>query len=421
MITISVIDEKVIESLLELYSAATGYAVGLYEGERVIIPKLSREKFQSYCKKLRSYPEARKWCDADHRRRGAGAEKEGFEICHAGLFNYTLPIRVEGKLMGTLLCGQVRLSGSVNERLSLERRKYVISELRLGMQDRIELEKLYQAVEVIDLKQGGSLLLIEHLRAIQHQFYELLYSTLAIQREREILEQGQENIAHEFQIRLQPLFADTENLLKAMKLRHPISQQMLKDVNEILNSAHRLNVLVQNLSLGLGDYDFRLCNLKAIVEESVALYQNEAERKYVFFDVEIAEPARLELSPLHISHVMNNLVCNAVKYSYRGTSAKPRFIRIEGKHGGDVYEIAIENYGVGILPEEMDKIFKKGYRGILTRDERRTGAGLGLSIAKEIVEVHGGTINVASHNVGSAYLTRFTVKLPFPKPKRRRR
>jgi signal transduction histidine kinase len=412
MTTISTIDRKIIESLLELYSAATGYAVGLYEGERVIVPKLSREKFQPYCRKLRSYPKARSWCDADHKRRGARAKKEGFEICHAGLFNYTLPIWVDGKLMGTLLCGQVRLSGAINVRLSLKRCRDVAIELGLGMQDRIELERLHQATELINPKQKDTLRLVDQLYVIQRQFYELLRFIRTIQSEQQAFEQGQEKTAHEFQIRLQPLFANGENLRRAMEVGHPISQRMVEDADEILNSAHRLNVLVQNLSLGLGEYDFKPCDLKAIVDESIALYSNEAERKGISFEIRMAEPTWLEFSPLHMSHVMNNLVCNAVKYSYKGTSTRPRFIRIEGKHKGGVYEITMDNYGIGVLPEEMDRIFEKGYRGILTRDEKRTGAGLGLSIAKEIVEVHGGTIRIASHNVGSAYLTRFTIRLP---------
>lgn len=413
---IEVVDREVVELLLELYSAATGHAVGLYEGSRVIIPTLCLERFRPYCKKLRSYPEGRKWCDADHQRRGANARQEGFEVCHAGLFNYTLPIEIEGEWMGTLLCGQVRFEKGTEALRGLDRHRYVLEALNLPLQEKKELERLYWetgTVDLGDLEGKESIPFLHHLYAVQRQFYKLIHANLAIQREQEAFERNLESIAHEFQIRLQGLYADSENLLEAMGLRQPITQRMMDDANEILNGVQRLNVLVQNLSLGLGEYDWQLCDLREIIEESVALYRNEAKRKNIFFEIDVAEPCRLEISPLHIRHVMNNLVCNAVKYSYSGTSVRPRFIRIIGRGAKRGYKVSVENYGVGILPDELEKIFEAGYRGILTRDERRTGAGLGLWIAKVIVEAHGGSIEVMSYRVGSAWLTRFTVMLPF--------
>ena len=100
------------------------------------------------------------------------------------------------------------------------------------------------------------------------------------------------------------------------------------------------------------------------------------------------------------------------KYSYYGTEAEPRFIRIAGIRSGAYYGIAIENYGIGILQDELAKIFERGYRGKLARQERRTGSGLGLGIVKQIVEAHGGWIHVVSRNQGSAWLTCFKVYLP---------
>jgi signal transduction histidine kinase len=411
MVGISQIDKGVVESLLELYTAATKHAVALYEGERVIVPKLSAERFQPYCKRLRSYPEGRRLCDQDHRRRGSETEKEGFEICHAGLFNYTLPIRVNGQWMCTLLCGQVRLSGAANEMLSLQRHEYVVREL--GLEPR-PLKELFLQTGVIDPSRGDGLPLIDHLRAVQRQFYELLHLALTLQREQEEFDRGQENIAHEIQTRLQALLACSENLWRDMHPRRPMTERMLYDADEIVKSVQRLDVLVQNLKLGLGEYDFSSCDLGVIMDRSIALYKSEADRKQVSFEVTMAEPARIEASPLHIEHVMNNLICNAIKYSYRGTPARPRFVEVVGERKSGFYEITMENYGIGILPEEKQKVFEKGYRGMLARDERRTGAGLGLAIAKEIVRSHGGSMAVSSSSVGgSAYKTSLIVRLPF--------
>jgi signal transduction histidine kinase len=125
------------------------------------------------------------------------------------------------------------------------------------------------------------------------------------------------------------------------------------------------------------------------------------------------------MSLRHIVHMMNNLVHNAVKYSFSGSQGRDREVRIRGTRESRIYRFEIENYGIGILPDERDRIFEKGVRGKLTEDESRTGAGLGLYIAKEIVKNHGGSIEARSRSQGSAYLTVFTVTLPLSRSKRR--
>jgi signal transduction histidine kinase len=411
------IDPYVIGALLELYSEATGYPVGLYETENVLVPAKSAEKFQDYCRKLHDLG-FRQQCDGDHKKRGSQATEEGFNICYAGLFNYVLPIKVEGERVATLLCGQTRLKDGISERLSKQHREQTYSHLELSIDQRIELERLYYRITPIDHNEA-ELPMVDHLWAIQRQFYELLSLNLKLEVEREQFDYSRENIAHEFQIHLQALWADSENLQRAMRVGRSVSKQMAQDAEELLKGVQRLNVLVQNLSLGLGEYEWRQANIGAIVRQSVDLYQTEAKKKWIAFDLKVEE-AWFEMSKRHISHMLNNLVHNAVKYSFKGTPTHNRTIAIGGKLLQSFYEFEIENYGIGILPEETGRIFEKGYRGKLTQDESRTGAGLGLAIAKEIVNAHGGSIKVKSYPRGSAYLTCFVVRLPVSQINRRR-
>jgi signal transduction histidine kinase len=410
------IDQNAAEALLELYSVATGCPVGLYEAQKLIVPKESAGKFQGYCRKLHSLG-LRERCDADHLLRGSRATTEGFEICHAGLFNYTLPIVVKGQVVAALLCGQTRLSDTRSESLSKQRRLQVYGDLRLGAEQRGELERLYSEISQVD-PHADEVPMVDHLWAIQTQFYSLLMLDLENQEARKLFEASQENIAHEFQIRLQALWADSENLARAMRVGQPISTRMMQDSLEILRGAQKLNVLVQNLTLGLGEYEWEEYSIRSIIEESVRLYETEAKKKFVKFNLEI-EDARFEMSLRHIVHMMNNLVHNAVKYSFSGSQGRDREVRIRGTRESRIYRFEIENYGIGILPDERDRIFEKGVRGKLTEDESRTGAGLGLYIAKEIVKNHGGSIEARSRSQGSAYLTVFTVTLPLSRSKRR--
>ena len=103
--------------------------------------------------------------------------------------------------------------------------------------------------------------------------------------------------------------------------------------------------------------------------------------------------------------MLNNLISNAIKYN----RAQGRLgIRAAGASDSHVI-IAIEDTGVGIAPDQQDKLFTPFYRAESSARSRVRGTGLGLSIAKAFVELHGGTIEVDSQpDVGS----RFTVTLP---------
>src|SRR5687768_2554172 len=119
---------------------------------------------------------------------------------------------------------------------------------------------------------------------------------------------------------------------------------------------------------------------------------------------------------------------NAVKYSFRPVkgSSRNRFINVWGiwpTGSRQVYKINIQNYGVEISQEEIEKrlIFEPYYRGKKAGDRRRTGAGFGLSYARQVVEdMHHGRIDVSSvpagekrpDSAGEAYITTFTISLP---------
>ncbi len=104
-----------------------------------------------------------------------------------------------------------------------------------------------------------------------------------------------------------------------------------------------------------------------------------------------------------LARVFNNILKNAISYSYPNTS-----IRVfAGKREKDVF-ICFINQGKTIPQEKLNAIFEKFYRMDEARSTNTGGAGLGLAIAKEIVTLHGGTINASSENE----MTTFNVSLP---------
>jgi signal transduction histidine kinase len=102
-----------------------------------------------------------------------------------------------------------------------------------------------------------------------------------------------------------------------------------------------------------------------------------------------------------IAQVFGNLISNAIKYAKNGGG-----ITIEASIAGDTVAIAVVDRGPGIAPESLPHLFDRYWQG---RKQRRGSAGLGLAIAKGIVEAHGGSIGVASAPGEGA---RFTFSLP---------
>ena len=102
-----------------------------------------------------------------------------------------------------------------------------------------------------------------------------------------------------------------------------------------------------------------------------------------------------------LMEAMINIVKNALDHTGKGD-----FVRIEWTQSGSALRIAVKDNGSGIHPEDLYYIFKRFYRSRYSKDTQ--GIGLGLPLAKSIIEAHGGTISVDSElDVGTAFYISF--------------
>lgn len=106
-----------------------------------------------------------------------------------------------------------------------------------------------------------------------------------------------------------------------------------------------------------------------------------------------------------IAQVLGNLLDNALMHTPSGGS-----VELSCARNGNSVTITVTDNGDGIAVEHQARIFERFYRADAARDRESGGAGLGLSIAKALVEAHGGTISVASSGPGTGAM--FTVSLP---------
>ena len=119
--------------------------------------------------------------------------------------------------------------------------------------------------------------------------------------------------------------------------------------------------------------------------------------------LEAEEDLHLYADPDRLARVFNNILKNAVAYSYPNTP-----ITIRASRNKDKILLSFENHGKNIPKEKLDSIFEKFFRLDSSRRSNTGGAGLGLAIAKEIVELHGGSISARSQDEKVT----FTVELP---------
>lgn len=120
---------------------------------------------------------------------------------------------------------------------------------------------------------------------------------------------------------------------------------------------------------------------------------------------ELHLPAGLSYNcdPDKMARVFDNLLRNACYYSFAGTA-----VEIAARSGSDALVLTVENQGSTIPPEKLDRLFEQFYRLDSSRATATGGSGLGLAIARQIVELHGGSIRAESEN----NRIRFTLRFP---------
>jgi PAS domain S-box-containing protein len=119
------------------------------------------------------------------------------------------------------------------------------------------------------------------------------------------------------------------------------------------------------------------------------------------------EPLRLELDPLRMAQVIANLLTNAAKYTDPGGT-----IRVEAAVQGGAVEIRVVDTGIGLRRESLDEIFEMFTQVRSAEDHSAGGLGIGLALARGLVQLHGGAI--AANSDGPGRGSCFTVRLPLP-------
>ena len=220
------------------------------------------------------------------------------------------------------------------------------------------------------------------------------------------------NVSHELRTPLTTIKSYTETLMDGAG-----DDVVLRDdfLNVINNETDRMtNIIKDLLDLSRFDnkkaeFDFDFVDLVALVENNVRQHKimGDKTNKEIIFTSELIS-AHIHMDPERINQVLDNIITNSFRYS--GDGAR---VEVEIHESGRFYMVLITDNGIGIPRENLRMIFERFYRVDKARSRELGGTGLGLPIAKEIMEAHGGRINVTSElGVGT------TMMLRFPKDRR---
>ena len=193
-----------------------------------------------------------------------------------------------------------------------------------------------------------------------------------------------------------------EQLLWASGMIKRQSVRMARLLDQLLDVAR---IAEGKLTLNL-----EVASLASIVDAAIEVARPALDRKHHQLTVRLpSKPALLLADPLRLSQVFSNLLTNAAKYTDPGG-------RIELTAAMEVtrLRVSVKDNGIGIPPEALTRVFGlfSQMEGARTRAEG--GVGIGLALAKGIVELHGGTIEARSQ--GRGYGSEFVTSLPLSAP-----
>lgn len=215
-------------------------------------------------------------------------------------------------------------------------------------------------------------------------------------------------LSHELKNPLNVILVNAELLLRLPETSSKAREAAQKIRQTALAQARMIDDLLDLSRMQTGKYtiNFQPVELTPLIADAVESVRNEAAAKGIRLDVDLGrEPLVVKGDSVRIQQVAWNLLNNAIKYTPNNGTIR---LTIEKEGGAAV--LSVEDSGQGIEPEFLPHIFEMFRQADSSTTRRKGGMGIGLALTKQLVELHGGSIEATSH--GSNQGTRFTVRLP---------
>ncbi len=224
------------------------------------------------------------------------------------------------------------------------------------------------------------------------------------------------NMSHELRTPLNAIIGFSQVLQE--DFFGPLTEKQRQYVNNILSSGQHLLALITDIldisKIEAGEMRLTCgkVRLATIVENSLDIIRHKTARHGISLSFE-ADPTaialEIEVDELKIRQIMFNILSNAAKFTPDGGSVKVRMESSENE-----VRISVDDTGIGIAPENQPFVFDPFYQVRGEHQKWVAGTGLGLSLTKRMVELHGGRVWLASEGEGKG--TSFTFSIPIASP-----
>jgi len=200
-----------------------------------------------------------------------------------------------------------------------------------------------------------------------------------------------DNVAHDIRTPITRLRINAEKALQEDEHITTKSTGLLACIEETDRINVMLNTLlnISEVESGIMHIDLQYINVLSLVENVVDAYQVVADEKHIKLNVVGNNQLSFRLDHNRMSQALANVLDNAIKYTPSNGKVAVS-VSIDKAN----LTILIQDNGIGILDEDQERIWDRLYRGTQLNNQR--GLGLGLSLAKAIIEAHNGTIEVSS-------------------------
>jgi signal transduction histidine kinase len=200
-------------------------------------------------------------------------------------------------------------------------------------------------------------------------------------------------------------------------LRELVGNEYHEQVDAIIRNASRLKEIIESLSsvdnyeTGGASLRSRKVSIKRIIEDVSASFRDMAVQKAITLKVDVKRDQELlvDADGSKIAIVVSNLVKNALTFTNHGG-----YINIRGELDGDFVKVTVKDDGVGIPAKDLTHIFERFYQVESHLTRKHGGMGLGLSVAKVMIEMHNGRIWAESEE---GHGSTFTFLLPLEQKK----
>jgi signal transduction histidine kinase len=202
------------------------------------------------------------------------------------------------------------------------------------------------------------------------------------------------NVSYELRTPLNAIIGFAEIL--ANQYFGPLSERQLEYSRGILDSSHRLMSLINDIldlatiEAGYMALETGPIDIRAMLQAVMTLTRERARNRDLALTLRCPRDiGAIEADERRLKQALFNLISNAIKFTPAGGS-----IRLEARRDGDELVLAVTDTGVGIPAADQERVFEKFERG--NPQARESGAGLGLSLVKSLIELHGGSVSIES-------------------------